>query len=84
MSSSNILNKQDLESGQQLHNEEWLLLLTEPVLDALDSIDGPNKYRLRGGGGEVVLANVEDFKRITIITLVLVITVVIVVLQVNQ
>jgi len=49
-------------SGQQLHCTEWASLLSDPVLDALDSIYGRGGYVLRGGGGEVVLGNVDEYQ----------------------
>mmetsp|Transcript_67285 Transcript_67285/g.217191 ORF Transcript_67285/g.217191 Transcript_67285/m.217191 type:complete len:469 (+) Transcript_67285:59-1465(+) len=49
-------------SGQQLHNAEWALLVTDPVLDALDSIYGVDNYVLCGGGGEVVLGGTDEYQ----------------------
>lgn len=50
------------QSGQQLHNPEWALLLTDPVLDAMESVYGEDGFLLRGGGGEVVLGNVLEYQ----------------------
>lgn len=47
-------------SGQQLHQAEWALLLTDPVLDALDSVYGEGGYVLSGGGGEIVLGGIDE------------------------
>jgi len=49
-------------SGQQLHHREWANLLSDPVLDALDSIYGAGGYLLRGGGGEIVLGGVGEYQ----------------------
>lgn len=49
-------------NGQQLHNAGWALLLSDAVLDALDSIYGQGGYVLRGGGGEVVLGGVDEYQ----------------------
>ena len=49
-------------SGQQLHNTNWAWLLSDPVLDALDSIYGKEGYTLKGGGGEVVLGKIDEYQ----------------------
>lgn len=49
-------------SGQQLHHVEWASLLTDPVLDALDNIYGKDGYVLAGGGGEIVLGEVDEYQ----------------------
>ena len=50
------------KSGQQFHNAEWALLATDSVLDAVESIYGVDGYVLRGGGGEIVLGNVDEYQ----------------------
>jgi len=49
-------------SGQQLHHNEWAHLFSDAVLDVLDSIYGPGGYVLSGGGGEIVLGQVDEYQ----------------------